>query len=715
MNRIVTPVVFCSDWPSIGRSKIQVKRPRDRQVKRGGSNMAEADESLEESNDNYLLSDFINDFDLPQTVVIVDPGCDNPIPDVTCGSTIELMSVAIQSVLLTPCKADEELGTDDGPPPTPRKDNDTMEVSIEYPARYIVLPPPHEGTNGDKESPVIYETVTDLLKVCPPTFKANRTSTAPEISTDITEIMEDPKTCFKSGDKFKFRRIVREGKFGKYLQCRHENGNVMELPLSCRGNFSFVVDTESTFTVWDLVEASIIPRYLWQADDTDHRSCHDSVIRIGTDDDFTSTFEENDNECQEFENKTEEMYRSLNESAYSDFPVRYQGRSRTSLHSAQISGRDILYMDIPKIYIETRVIEDTSKGNFFKNTDDKWLLPLDSDMVIKCFCAPDYEHPAKYRARRTLWEIASDHSQPPVFFPLCGQIVSYPDIPPEFTCSISSHSNVILRRVEYVDKILARIENKRFFILGPNLRQTFCSLPRTFNCVSDLYFCKPRTELRVMEDVATDFPKTISLKAGDIIRVPKFQTHISKTGRRGSQMECRVLKCEKLNSKGDYEKLKLPMDLDLKLVELIAKEDRERWHVYELFEYLPRLPMDVAAGDFSPSVAPDAVLTLDCYVRDSVIVMSSFQGSKPDMTFSSRVCIEVPSRHKMVLDLYEDIPLSDFSNGFTAPIERVSLDIEEIFHKTYTYMETYFRHSYSIDNMYRKSESQILPHYLSSR
>lgn len=684
--------------------------------------MAEADESFE-NNDNYQLSDFVNDFDLPQTVVIVDPGSENPIPDVTSGSTIELVNLAVQSVLLTPCKADEELRTGNGPPPTPRKDNDTMEVSIDYPAKYIVLPPPHEGTtNGDKEPPVIYQTVKDLLKVCPPTFKANRTSTAPAISTDLIDVVENPKICFESGDIFKFRRIVREGKFGKYLQCRHENGNVMELPLSCQGNFSFVVDTDSTYTVWDLVQASLMPRYLWQADDTDHRNFHESVIRVGTDHDFTTTStERNDNnECQEaVENKTEETtYRSLNESAYSDFPTRRQSRGRTSLHSAQISGRDILYMDIPNIYIEARVIKDPSKSNFFNDSDDKWLLPLDSDMIIRCFSVPIYQHPSKYKARRTLWEIASDHSQPPVFYPLCAQIVSYPDMPSEFTCSISSHSNVILRRVEYVDKILARTENERFFILGPNLRQTFCSLPRTFTCVSDLYSCKPGTELRVMEDVATDFPRTISLKAGDIIRVPKFQTHITKTGRRGSQMECRVLKCQKLNSKGDYEKLKLPLDLDLILVELIADEDREIWHVNELFDYLPTLPMNVEAGDIFPSVPCDAVLTLDCYVRDSVIIMSSFQGSKSNMTFNSRVCLEVPTRHKVVLDLYENIPLSDFSNSFTSsPIERVSLDIEEIFHKTYTYMETYFRHSYSIDNnnIFRKSDSQMLPHYLSSR
>ncbi|GAB1608435.1 uncharacterized protein LOC115214407 [Argonauta hians] len=640
--------------------------------------MADLEESL--PNDQvFSLKSFLECFDLPQTVHIVNAGNCNTTPAVEQGQWLRLCKTIIPRVLLTPCKADDECEWNTSWDPhahTPLTDRDTIEVPIDYPARYVVLSPPHDSQDPD----VIYETINDLLKVSPPLFKANCSScfSQQNFSGEIQ------KNNFEAGDTFRFLRIVKDGFFGKYLQCQHQDGRIMELPWSCKGDFSYVVDSKTTYTVEQLLEANRMPRYLWQADElVDHSDYKDSIVHVGNE---TSLKVFSDDPF--FNDEVTENNRKSDS---------YFSQRRDSFHSAKLSGRDIIYMDIPETFVQVYITSDPngSDDNLTENceADMKWLIPLSSDMLIKCVSFPNYEHPKNYKSRRTLWEVASEHTRPLIFFPVVAQIVSYPDLPPEFVDHMKPRSEVFLRRVEHIDKILARTDD-RFFIIGPNLYKRFSALPRRFQNVSELSICKAGCELRVLEDVATDFPKPISLATGDIIRIPNFHAIVYKFGSGDKKMECKVLKCEKLNSRGKYEKLKLPVDLEIDLVELVENEDRERWFVSELFYRRPKLPLEVEAGDFYPTVASDTILTLEHFVRDSVVVMSNFEEDQIGGPASSHVCIEVPSRFKMVLDLKQEAPLP---TDFTSPIERIALDAEEIFEETYIYMATYHLRSQSME------------------
>ncbi|XP_029639462.1 uncharacterized protein LOC115214407 isoform X1 [Octopus sinensis] len=651
--------------------------------------MADSDESLQD-NELFTLKSFLDNFDLPQTVFVVSPGNCQTTPAVEEGQWLRLYKTVIPRVLLTPCKADDECEWDthcDPSAKTPVTDHDTIEVPIDYPARYVVLSPPHD----EQEPDAIYETINDLIKVSPPLFKANCSSCFSQQSF----IGEIQKNNFEAGDTFKFLKIVRDGYFGKYLQCQHQDGRIMELPWSCKGDFSYVVDSNTTYTVEQLLEANRMPRYLWQADElVDHSNYQDSIVRVGIDSPskvFTDDPFFNDDSI--------------------DMSESYFANQRNSFRSAKLSGRNIIYMDIPEIFVQvyhTSDPTDTVDADPTRNgeSDVRWLIPLSSDMLVKCISIPDYEHPKNYKARRTLWEVASEHTRPLIFFPVLAQIVSYPDLPSEFATYLKPKSQIVVRRVEHIDKILARTED-RFFIIGPNLYKSFSALPRRFRNVSELSICKAGCELQVLEDVATDFPKPISLNKGDIIRIPNFQTVVYKFGGGDYKMECKVLRCEKLNSRGKYEKLKIPVDLEIDLIEMIANEDRERWFVSELFYRRPKLPLDVEAGDFYPTVSADTVLTLENFVRDTVVVVSNTKDSQTESTFSNQVCIEIPSRYKMVLDLKQDTVLP---TDFTSPVERIALDAEELFEETYFYMETYHLRFQSMDCLRDSAQ-----HHMSSR
>ena len=571
------------------------------------ANMAEKSDGSVKNGEIFTISEFTECFDLPKWVEVVGGKDVGPVGNGSCtikkGMILILRTLAVENVTLS------------------FNDTDTgvkriVQVSPDTQVKFKVLLP-----NPDFKAPqkprTVYERVSDLLTVCPTYFKAN-------------VFYDDPylPAIVKSGEVFRFiRQIKRASDRRTYLQCEDADGNIVELPCECHGDFTAVEDDKS-YSLKEILELGPVNRKLKLS--RDHIKL-DLVEEAG---------------------KEESLYCNLSHSDGTDMLQRIMG--------LPLSYNGLLTFHKPKMFLAASPSD---------NLQEVWKIPLSVDIQVREFTEAEYEKPRTADAESS--------SQPPAYklyklselidtyhedFPVLATLVHYKDMPVDFKHCLEPGCDVIIHDIERFDRILAK-SGDMYFSIAKNMDGRFRKTLKKFESLGDLKILYPNPlsddlYVKVLQEIASDFPVPFSLQTGDVLRFKNFQTKMLKMKSKKFG-PFPVINCEKRKESGSFEKIQLPEDLEVCLHEMPSRTKAEGFTADEVFRYKPELPFNVDfLADYTTlwSCLPiSSEISLTNFVTEAIAIISPVP--KCDQTEDTRKyidnrvrdCLLVPTRHHMML------------------------------------------------------------------
>ncbi|XP_060603261.1 uncharacterized protein LOC132756259 [Ruditapes philippinarum] len=601
------------------------------------ANMAEKSDGSDKNSEIFTISEFTECFDLPKWVEVVggkDVGpTDNGSCNIKKGMILILRTLAVDKVTLS--FTDSDTGV-----------KRIVQVSPDTQVKFKVLLP-----NPDFKAPqkprTVYERVSDLLTVCPTYFKAN-------------VFYDDPylPAIVKSGEVFRFiRQIKHESDRRTYLQCEDADGNIIELPCECRGDFTAVEDDKS-YSLKEVLELGPVDRKLILSRD------HIKMDLV----------EEAGNE--------ENLYCNLSHSDGTDVLQRIMG--------LPLSYSGLLTYHKPKMFLAASPSD---------NLQEVWKIPLSVDIQVKEFTEDQYERPTI--------ACTESSSQTPAFklyklselldtyhedFPVLATLVHYKDMPVDFKHCLEPGCDVIIHDIERFDRILAKSGEMQFSI-ARNMEGRFRKTLKKFESLEDLKAAHPNPlsdhlYVKVLQEIASDFPVAFSLQTGDVLRFKSLQTKLLKMKSKKFG-PFQVINCEKSKESGSFEKIQLPVDLEVCLHEMPSRTKAEGFTAEEVFRYKPELPLNVdfLADDKSLwSCLPiSSEISLTNFVTEAIAIISPVpkydhtEDSRKYIDNRIRDCLLVPTRHHMMLTVKDCLGFPpgyfmfpDKSVFIHCPVEKIS-------------------------------------------
>lgn len=577
------------------------------------ANMAEKSDGTNKNGDIFTINEFTECFDLPAWVEVVGGQDVGPTGHGSCniqkGMILMLRTLAVENVNLS--FTDSDTGA-----------KRLVQVSPDTQVKFKVLLPFPDFKNPNQPR-TVYETVSDLLKTCPTYFKAN-------------VFYDDPylPAIVKNGEVFRFIRQVKHASDRRvYLQCEDADGNILELPGECRGDFTAMEDDKS-YSLKEVLELGPVDRKLILSHD------HMKMDLV----------EEAGNE--------EELYCNISHSDGIDALQRIMGLPMT--YTGMLS------------YHKPNMFLAASPSD---NLQEVWKIPLTVDILVKEFKTDEYERPAT-------GQVDELSSLPPAFklyklselldtfhedFPVLATLVHYKDMPVEFKHCLEPGADVIIHDIERYDRILAK-SGEMCFSIARDMNGRFRKTLRNFNSIEDLKLLYPNSlndelYVKILQDVASDFPVAFSLQTGDILKFKTLQSKMHKVKTKSKTFgPFPVIHCEKRKESGSFEKIKLPEDLEICMHEMPSKSKAEGFTADDVFRYKPELPFQANfMADYSSlwSCLPiNSEISLTHFVTEAVALVSPVTNS--DETGSSRIidnrvrdCVLVPARHHMMLTVKE--------------------------------------------------------------
>ena len=562
------------------------------------SNMAAASDGNNSTEDIFALNEFIECYDLPKWVSVVggkDVGSEiKNSCSIQKGDILMLRTLAVENVTLS------------------FNDTDTgvkriVQVSPDTQVKFKVLLPSPDFKNP-KGKRTVYETVTDLLSVCPTYFKANVSYDDPYLPSIV-----------RSGEVFRFIRQIRKISDRKvHLQCEDVDGNILELPEEVDGKFTAVEDSKS-YTLKEILDMGAVDRKLKLSDDIIQRS-------IAVDSDSNNSYYGN-------------LSHSLGPSDLQrimGLPLTYDG---------------LVTFHKPKMFL---VVSPSS------NSHAVWKVPLDLDINVQHFIPDDYEKPGApvqrmYKLREL---IDTFHEELPVL----ATLVHYKDMPSEFVHSLKPGDDVVIHKIDREDKLLAKSDDMHFCIskeLNGRLRKTLRKF-NSFEEIKTFYVEGDELLVKVMQDVASDWPVPYSLQPGTILKIKSMQTkmHEIRTKTKKTFGPFGVIKCQRRKEKGGFEKITLPDDLEVFMHELPSPDKVEGFSVRDVFKFKPEMPFSVDfLADYASlwSCLPIcSEISLTNFISESLAIISPV--IKPDADVKTidpivRACLCVPVRHHVMFTI----------------------------------------------------------------
>ncbi|KAK3091235.1 hypothetical protein FSP39_018150 [Pinctada imbricata] len=493
----------------------------------------------------------------------------------------------------------------------------------------------------------VYQTIADLLEDCPPKFMANVGHSDPYLPI-----------IFKKGEVFKFRRKGRCPNDRKlYLECEDEDGNILRLPRSCRGDFTAVEDKNS-YTLQEVVSFGAMPRTLRLSEEH---------IKLALP------------QNQDGEESGNHMYGNIHSkdetlSRITGLPYTFKGN---------------IYMQKPEMFLIASPEHDS---------DIKWKMPLDLDIQLLVSSDDNYEEPIKQTL--TLEHFALEYEPD---FPVTARISGHcKNIPEVFQKYLKPNMEVLIHSIEKVDKVLCK-NSSTCICFGDKTRGRFRKALKRFESMSELRDLTSPQRTKVMEDIASDVPEPFSLKAGDelFFKSLNTQTVNVKLGKK-KYGKCVVYNCEKVLENGSKQKIQLPCDLDLSMIQLPKPGEENGFDVQTLFARCFDLPLTV---DFLPlerswqDVIPvDTEITLEHFVSDHLVVLSPLpvcrNGRRSGLDAKIEFCLLLPVRYDIKLQLLERLQFPTNYFRFPPPSRWISLDIETMTQEAYDRMSTSHNQTY---------------------
>lgn len=542
---------------------------------------------MAETKKPFILREFVECYKLPVCAKVV--GCRGPELQssgnpIRCGDYIHLQTLAVNSISLS--FNDADTGS-----------KRVVRVPADSDVKFNVVSTP----SGSGVSDIIMPTIADVIEACPMKFRANTENDDPYLPT-----------IFRKGEEFRYLRKSRCPSDGTvYLECEDSLGNVIQLPKTCKGNFS-VIEDKASYSLREIIAFGSVSRKLKLSSDNIKL-----LPRVDNDDSITDP-----------ENP---LYTNLNE-----------GDTLTRITGLPLTFNGVITMQAPDLFLLA-----SSRDNL----NDKWRMSL--DLNIDLVLAPNDEYEEPKVKERILYEFISDFEQD---LPLVATISGYRNIPKEFRKVLSKNSDVLVHHVETSEKVLATSKGAHFCI-GKGLNGRFRRGLQRFESISELLTLNRVVMVKIMEDVASDVPEPFLLKVGDLLKfenqnVQTIKIKYSKTNR----VKCDTILCEKIETDKNKQ-LRLPIDLEVSMFEILPENEQDGNDINYIFSRRTEFPLVV---DFLPihhcsqQVLPyDSELELTARVSDPLVLISPLPPEK-DRRVSAldakvEPCLLVPVRHKLYL------------------------------------------------------------------
>lgn len=563
MSRETTTVTCPPPSPPPPRTGALVasERHTETPARQGTNKMASAAPDSDDEGSDHLyseeaqltLKEFVTTYTLPQTVAITEGSFMSHSALLARGDVLVLNGLAPPQVHLTFYE-------------TATRVQREVTVSTELPTKFIVLPPKEAG-DDDSECPslskhrplsvVSYPTIADLLMDCPTCFEANTSYDDPYF----------PGFSIKPGDKFRFVKTIVDSKdkASIRLQCRTESGEIISLSSSCRGNFTVVKD-ETVYTLQELITLANVPRRL--------KLAPENGVLI----DFGDSSRDLDDEI----------------TGIPGMPSTFTG---------------VICMSKPEEAIDVTPLD---------NPDTNWKIPVSANLHVRLHgSSSDYEEPVRKKIQPQ--SISSFAAQYEYQLPIHAGLLRYHGLPQKLADCLGIYKDIIAHEVMHSKKLFVKDPKKNNYL---SIRQSeninFVETPRMFSSVLELLSLPNGSNVQILADIAADFPQPFILKYGDILRVKKYETESWKPkkgeffkfrnvkssefwkSKLSSSGEVTVLKCIRLGPDGGkLDKLKLPLDLEVSMVQKTDPADLKVISIADIFsgkEHIPSGNVSVVEG-----------------------------------------------------------------------------------------------------------------------
>lgn len=592
-----------------------------------------------------LLEEFVECYDLPKWVTVKsDRGLSVRYrnPRFKPGDVLLLRTLAVETVKLTFYDKDACSKREVRIPPDSK-------------VRFNVVAPNCLGDSIESEDR--YETVSDLLKDCPTCFQAN-------------VMYDDPylPAILRSGEKFRYIRRLRSKEGNVCLECENEDGNILQLPKSCKGEFTPIFDKRS-YTLKELIELSPVPRKLRFADDNTKLVPGNQIS------------DEDDEENEHF-------YGNLQKHSGNDILQRITGLS--------FDYKGIFEMGKPELFLVVSPCD---------NLDTRWKLTIGQDIYLEEIVVDKDTNFQQYdKLPVKIYTLEKFLEQFECDLPVSAKIVNYDNMPHEFQDYLVDSMDIVIHRLDRNDSVLARTR-KDYYIVKDNLRGNFRKAVRKYTSIKDLKDLNERNiTVKVMQDIASDFPTNFALHAGNNLRFQSLESY-NYTMRVGLRKygECKVVKCERLLENSRYEKLKLPEDLEILMFEVPSGEKPAGFSTLDLLYERPELPkrVDYLSNDECRErrLPVDQEIELGYFVGDPIAVISPLPPKMKSKTGSAinpkvEYCIQIPYRHEMTLTLKDKLEFPPGYFQLPAQVFWKCLPIENISKEAFERLVNFEQQSY---------------------
>lgn len=501
-------------------------------------------------------------------------------------------------------------------------------------------------SSTERDEPKIFPTAGDLLEVLPMKFQANKGYDDPYLPA-----------IFRKDEVFRFRRKIRSPMDGHvFLECEDASGNIIQLPKSCRGDFS-VLEDDRCYTLQDIISFGVVSRKL--------KIVYDNNMSLVP--------------LEESQNGNEE------EPLYGNITNKELTMSRIT--GLPLSHKGTITMHKPEVFFVVSPRE---------NLDVRWKLDLNLDLEVLSSTETEYEEPVS--KEYTLSDLVSEFESE---LPITAVITKYKSMPGAFRRHIPQELEVLVHRVEHDPKLLGTTD-KDFYSISNRVRGRFRKALRRFQSIPQLIEQGQPISVKVMEDIAADVPAPYSLRVGDVLLFKSFVISIYKIkyGKK-TYGECPVVVCEKVMEDGSKTTLHLPDDLDLKFIELPPVGTERGFRADAVFSGRVSLPVNVdflSVDDARSPLRCDREITLEYLVSDPYVVMSTLpsrrQRRKSGLEAKIDVCMKIPIRHDVKLKLTEKLQFP--TSYFLLPSKEkwTQLEVEELQKVAYDNLVKYSDQAY---------------------
>ncbi|XP_076440378.1 uncharacterized protein LOC143279927 [Babylonia areolata] len=429
-----------------------------------------------------------------------------------------------------------------------------------------------------------------------------------------------PGFSVKPGDRFYFVKVVKDvaGDKAKRLQCRTESGELVCLSTKCKGNFTVVKD-DTPYTLRQLIDLAKVPRRLLLAPQQEDSS---------------------------------------------------QGSMDATVLDKLGSCSGVITMLRPQEMLEVSP---------WDSSETTWFVPQDSSLKVRLFSDSEYEEPVTNRRVRPepISTFAHEHEDE---LPVQATLLSYFKPSDTIAHNLSSSRAMIIHEKLRTQKLFVKDSKKdEFFAIDESVDISFVQIPRAFSSVFEMMSLPLGSQVRVLADVAADFPEPFILRYGDVLCVTKHDSFSWKF-KHSSTGDVPIVKCERLVPGKKPEKLKLPLDLELDLVLIENPSQLKVTKVSDIISGTEETPGgDVSVLEGNGASYPPLPVSLQLLeVLTDIELLVSPLSSSTAISPLIQTAIRIPVRHKVVLGLKRKLEFPDGYFVMPPKHDVVSLGIERV-------------------------------------